>query len=144
MLPAPEILATALDISRNDQGDLSQVAHSFAELAADLDWWSRYRLGDDPTTFTDGHASIVGAGGLEDRDDVEIGVSLLAPNVQYPDHHHPPAEVYLAMTPGVWRKNGGPWIEPGIGGTVFNESNTVHAMKSDAAPLFAFWCLLMT
>jgi quercetin dioxygenase-like cupin family protein len=99
--------------------------------------------GDDPATFTDAHAFIVGPGGLEDRDDAEIGVSLLAPNVRYPDHHHPPPEVYLAMTPGAWRKNDGPWIEPGIGGTIFNEPNVVHAMKSDSAPLFAFWCLLL-
>jgi hypothetical protein len=51
--------------------------------------------------------------------------------------------VYLAMTPGAWRKNDGPWIEPGIGGTVYNEPNAIHAMKSHAAPLFAFWCLLL-
>jgi hypothetical protein len=120
-----------------------RLADAVSELASDLDWWSRMNPADDPATFVDCHAVIVGPGGLEDRDDVKIGVSLLAPNVQYPDHHHPPPEVYLAMTPGAWRKNGEPWIEPGIGGTVFNESNVVHAMKSAAAPLFAFWCLLL-
>jgi quercetin dioxygenase-like cupin family protein len=142
-LVAPEILATALDISRKDEGDLSLIARTVAELAPDLNWWSRMGSGDDPAAFTDGHAFIVGPGGLEDRDDAEIGISLLAPNVRYPDHHHPPPEVYLAMTPGAWRKNDGPWIEPGIGGTIFNEPNVVHAMKSDSAPLFAFWCLLL-
>ncbi|MEX2296237.1 MAG: dimethylsulfonioproprionate lyase family protein [Dongiaceae bacterium] len=146
-LVAPEMLATALDISRKDtrkdRGDLSQLATTVAELASDLNWWSRMGSSDDPATFTDGHAFIVGPGGLEDRDDAEIGISLLAPNVRYPDHHHPPPEVYLAMTPGAWCKNDGPWIELGIGGTVFNEPNAVHAMKSDSAPLFAFWCLLL-
>lgn len=142
-LPAPEILATALDMSRKGTGDLSLIATTVAELASDLNWWSRMGSGNDPSTFTDAHAFIVGPGGLEDRDDAEIGVSLLAPNVRYPDHHHPPPEVYLAMTPGAWRKNHGPWTEPGIGGTIFNEPNVVHAMKSDSAPLFAFWCLLL-
>ncbi|MEX2201947.1 MAG: dimethylsulfonioproprionate lyase family protein [Dongiaceae bacterium] len=142
-LVAPEILATALEILRNDKDDLSLLARSVAELAPDLNWWSRMGAGNDPATFTDAHSFIVGPGGLEDRDDAEIGVSLLAPNVRYPDHHHPPPEVYLAMTPGAWRKNHGPWVEPGIGGTIFNEPNAVHAMKSHDAPLFAFWCLLL-
>jgi quercetin dioxygenase-like cupin family protein len=142
-LAAPQILATALDISRKDEGELPLIATTVGELAPDLNWWSRMSSGDDPATFTDAHAFIVGPGGLEDRDDAEIGVSLLAPNVRYPDHHHPPPEVYLAMTPGAWRKNDGPWIEPGIGGTIFNEPNVVHAMKSDSAPLFAIWCLLL-
>ena len=26
-----------------------------------------------------------------------VGVSLMAPAVQYPDHRHPPEEVYLAL-----------------------------------------------
>ena len=141
-LAAPEILATALDFSQKDEGDLSLLATTVAELAPDLNWWSRMSAGGNPT-FTDAHSFIVGPGGLEDRDDAEIGISLLAPNVRYPDHHHPPPEVYLALTPGAWRKNQGPWIEQGIGGTVFNEPNAIHAMRSDAAPLFAFWCLLL-
>jgi quercetin dioxygenase-like cupin family protein len=63
--------------------------------------------------------------------------------VQYIDHHHPPAEVYLVLSPGAWRQADGPWHEPGIGGTVFNTPNIVHAMKSAEAPLLAIWCLLV-
>jgi len=140
-LPAPDLLAEALEIPRAEKGDLARVADAFAPLAADINWWSR--MSDDDATFTDSHAFIVGPGGLEDRDDAEIGVSLLAPNVRYPDHHHPPPEVYLSLTPGIWRKGDGSWVDPGIGGTVFNAPNDVHAMKSDDVPLFAFWCLLL-
>ena len=141
-LPAPDLLAEALEIPRAEKGDLARVADAFEPLAGDINWWSR--LSDDATaTFTDAHAMIVGPGGLEDRDDAEIGCSLLAPNVRYPDHHHPPPEVYLSLTPGIWRKGDGSWVDPGIGSTVFNAPNDVHAMKSDDVPLFAFWCLLL-
>ena len=61
--------------------------------------------------------------------------------MRYPDHHHPPPEVYLSLTPGSWWKEGRSWTEPGIGGTVYNEPNVVHAMRSHGTPLFAFWCL---
>ena len=141
-LPAPDLLAEALEIPRAEKGDLARVADAFAPLAGDINWWSRMS-DDDDAAFTDSHAFIVGPGGLEDRDDAEIGCSLLAPNVRYPDHHHPPPEVYLSLTPGTWRKGDGSWVEPGIGGTVFNAPNDVHAMKSHDAPLFAFWCLLL-
>ena len=42
---------------------------------------------------------------------------------------------------GEFRQADGPWFEPGIGGTVFNEPNVVHAMRSGSVPLFAVWCL---
>lgn len=141
-LPAPDMLAAALAIPRREKGVVAQVADAFEPLAGDINWWSRMS-GDATATFTDAHAMIVGPGGLEDRDDAQIGVSLLAPNVRYPDHHHPPPEIYLSLTPGIWRKGDGSWVDPGIGGTVFNAPNDVHAMKSETAPLFAFWCLLL-
>ncbi len=79
--------------------------------------------------------------GLEPRGDVRIGVSLMAPDLQYPDHHHPPEEIYLALRKGEWRQEEGPWHEPGLGGLVFNPSNIVHAMWSTDTPLLALWCL---
>ena len=68
-------------------------------------------------------------------------VSLLAPHREYVDHHHPPPEVYLVLSPGEWRRRADPWFEPGVGGTVYNEPDVLHNMRSGNAPLFAFWCL---
>lgn len=93
--------------------------------------------------FATGHANatIAGPDGLEERSDLRIGVSLLGPDVRYPDHRHPPEEVYLALSPGSWRQQQGPWCEPGLGGIVYNPPNIVHAMRSGGAPLLATWCL---
>jgi Dimethlysulfonioproprionate lyase len=70
-----------------------------------------------------------------------IGVSLMAPGLQYPDHQHPPAEVYYSLSPGSWRQGDRPWVTPGIGGLVYNPSNIVHSMRSSDGPLLAIWCL---
>jgi len=93
--------------------------------------------------FANGHANatLIGQGGLEERDDVWVGISLMAPNIEYPEHHHAPEEVYLVMSPGHWRQDRGEWFEPGIGGLVCNTPNILHAMRSGSAPLLATWCL---
>ena len=84
---------------------------------------------------------IIGDGGLEARQDLRMGASLLAPNTFYPNHQHPPEEVYIALTPGHWRQEAGPWREPGIGGLVYNPPNIIHAMQSDTSALLAIWML---
>ncbi|SMX48770.1 hypothetical protein MAA8898_04084 [Maliponia aquimaris] len=84
---------------------------------------------------------IVGPDGLEPRDDVWLGVSLLGPNVQYPDHRHPPEEVYLVMSPGDFRQGLNAWVHVARGETHYNPHNIVHAMRSADRPLLAFWAL---
>ena len=88
-----------------------------------------------------GNAVIIGAGGLEPRTDVRIGASLMAPRLQYPDHRHPPEEIYFVLSKGSWRQQDRPWHEPGPGGIVYNPSNIVHAMLSGGDPLLTIWCL---
>ena len=82
-----------------------------------------------------------GPEGLEIRRDVWIGVSLMAPHTRYPDHRHPPEEIYVVLSDGQWRQASDPWHEPGIGGLVYNPPNVVHAMRSTERPLLALWFL---
>ena len=94
-------------------------------------------------SFGEGHANamIVGPGGIEERRDVWVGMSLLAPDVRYPDHSHSPEEIYLVLTGGEFRQADGAWFEPGVGGTFYNEPGILHAMASGDKPLLAVWCL---
>ena len=73
--------------------------------------------------FAQGHANamLVGPRGLEQRSDVWVGISLLAPMVRYPNHKHPPNECYLLLSPGQFRQGDAPWFEPGAGGMLFNQ-----------------------
>ena len=65
----------------------------------------------------------------------------MAPETQYPDHRHPPEEIYIVLSGGQWRQADGAWHEPGIGGLVYNPPNIVHAMRATNHPLLALWFL---
>lgn len=143
-LPACTYLAEALRTVRKSGATLARIAASFEALEPHLTWTRRATVGPTASSnFIDGHANamIVGPNGLEPRDDVWVGVSLLAPHVRYPDHNHAPEEVYLVLSDGKFRQGEGDWFEPGIGGSFYNTPDIKHAMASDDVPLFAIWCL---
>ena len=143
-LPACMHLTGALDAARAASASLGRIASNFAALEPKLTWTRRPKVdGSQSANFTDAHANamIVGPNGHETRDDVWVGVSLLAPNVRYPDHDHSPEEVYLVLSKGKFQHGDSDWFEPGIGGSFYNTPNVKHAMASGAAPLFAVWCL---
>ncbi|WP_294641352.1 dimethylsulfonioproprionate lyase family protein [uncultured Aureimonas sp.] len=145
-LPVCEHLPTAIAAVRTARPPFADLAEGFRAIEPDLRWARRASGGPHSSdNWPDGHANatILGSGGLEDRRDVSVGVSLLAPNVRYPDHDHGPEEVYLVLSPGRFQHGSSGWFEPGIGGTLYNEPNIRHAMASDDASLLAFWCLWM-
>jgi hypothetical protein len=143
-LPVCRYLSEAVATARAGSPSVARVAETFAALEPSLAWAPRAAGGPFASdNWPEGHANttIVGPGGLEDRNDLAIGVSLLAPHVRYPDHNHGPEEVYLVLSPGRFQHGDSGWFEPGIGGTLYNQPNIRHAMASDEAPLLALWCL---
>lgn len=146
-LPASDHLAPALHAAMHGPDDIRRLAAAIDGLAPDLCWRasSRADAAVDPA-FAAGHANATILGppedhALEPRDDVWIGLTVMAPNVTYPDHAHPPEEVYLALSRGRWRQGKGAWREPGLGGIQYNPRAIVHAMQSTSAPFLAIWCL---
>ncbi len=144
-IAASRFLEDALEPARRSGGNLQALADRIHDLAPLLNW--RVRSAGEPTasaSYADGHANamIVGPGGVEDRSDIWIGLSLLAPDVRYPDHRHPPEEAYLVLTDGQFKHGERDWFTPGVGGTLYNEPDIVHAMRStETEPLLALWCL---
>lgn len=118
-----------------------QLGAAFMSIAPALPWARSHRASAAPLAETYAGALIVGPGGAVESDQLQIGVSLMAPGITFPDHQHPPEEVYIALSPGEWRQNADPWVEPGIGGLIYNPPNIVHAMRSGEAPFLAIWCL---
>lgn len=124
--------------------DLRRLMQKFSMLEPFLQW--RRREGDwtgASANFGDNHANaiIVGPGGLEPRTDVWLGVSLLGPEVLYPEHTHAPEETYLVIGPGDFRQGSNEWVHVSRGETYYNPHNIVHAMRSSEAPLLVFWAL---
>lgn len=141
-LPVCSHLAPALVTAATGSPETAAVAEAFSHLGPRLRWRRRPTANAGPE-FADNHANtvFVGADGLEVRHDVRIGASLVAPNTRYPDHDHPPEEMYLALSAGIWRNGDTDWTEPGIGGLFHNTPGITHAMRSGDAPLLTIWCL---
>lgn len=142
-LPACGHLAGALVASHAAAPDIVRLAGLLDALAPQLHWRRRADGGD--ARFLQGHANahIVGPLGLEVRHDLVIGATLMAPGVPYPEHRHPPREVYLVLSPGDWWRGGQDWHAPGVGGLVYHPGDAPHAMRAaPTAPLLALWCLL--
>lgn len=143
-LPVCEHLADTANPSRFSDPTLRHLMETFARLEPELEWCLRAGgWAGASANFAESHANalIVGPKGLERREDVWFGVSLVAPHVRYPDHNHPPEETYLVMSEGEFRNEDSDWVAPGVGGTFYNSPGIVHAMRTDTQPLFAFWAL---
>lgn len=115
------------------------LAAAFAALDPYLRWRQR-DLPGLPGCYAD--APVLGENGLQQHWGLIAGVSLLAPGATYPDHHHPPEEIYLALSGGEWWNTETPWHAPGPGGIVHNPPGILHAMRGTAVPLLAIWFLL--
>ena len=139
-LPVCDWLAPALAGVAPERAAL---AKGFAPLAGRLAW--RRRASADPAdaVFWNGHANavILGPQGLEARQDLWVGVTLMAPGVRYADHDHPPEEVYLSLTPGEWWNSAMDWTDPGPTGAIYNPPGIRHAMRAGAGPFLALWFL---
>ncbi len=142
-LPVCATLKTALELAGQSPAPIPHLAIALAELAPALVWRRRKGAEYECQNFFDGHANavVVGPEGIEKRDDVMIGISLMATHVRYPDHRHPPEEVYVSLAGGAWWKEGEDWYRPKSGGLVYNEPNILHAMATEEDPLLAIWCL---
>ncbi|WP_026186811.1 dimethylsulfoniopropionate lyase [Ensifer sp. BR816] len=143
-LPVCSQLDTAFAIETEHES-LHRLVERFKAIEPRLEWRRRTNYHSSASgNYLDGHANamIIGPGGLEDRRDLWFGVTLMAPNVRYPDHDHAPEEVYLVLSEGEFRQGQGAWFSPGIGGSFYNEPGIRHAMRSVDTALFAFWVLL--
>lgn len=123
--------------------DLARLFAALRGLAPLMAW--RTRPGDATASpdFAHNHANamLLGPGGVEDRRDIWVGLSLLAPHTRYPDHRHSPEETYLVLSPGQFRNAARDWFAPGVGGSFYNPPDILHAMRAGEEPLLALWAL---
>ena len=136
-LPVRRHLPAACAATRPDLAD------AFLALEPAIPWRTR-TLSNAGPGFADGHASarVLDPAGLEQRGGLIAGFSLVAPGVTYPEHDHPPEELYLVLSGGEWWQAGGDWHAPGPCGFVHNPPGIRHAMRAGTVPLLAAWFLL--
>lgn len=136
-VPVCDWVERALDAVAVERAELGA---ALAAVEGQLRWTPRP---GSEGAFRDGHANamILGPGGLETRDDIWVGVTVMAPGVRYMDHDHAPEEVYLSLSPGEWWNAGMDWTDPGPTGCIHNPPGIRHAMQSGAGPFLALWYL---
>ena len=117
-------LEAALTFAGAVSPQLARLAAAFRGIEPSLRWQCRNTSGpfaSDNWARGHGNTDLIGATGLEHRGDVILGASLMAPDVRYPDHRHPPEEAYLLLTPGRFMHEHRGWSDPGPGGSLYNE-----------------------
>ena len=139
-LPVCEHLPIAFENAKSGPNHTVQLGAALAAIEPQLEWIQK-PAGDEHFQANHANTVVVGVDGIERRNDVRIGVSLVAPDTVYPDHNHPPEEIYAVLSDGAWRQNEGPWRKPGLGGTIHNVPNILHGMRSYDTPLLAVWSL---
>jgi len=142
-LPVCRMIQPAIATAEAGERPVARLASALQALDSHLTWSVRNTAAQIGEPYLSGHANatIVGQWALESRSDVWVGVSLMAPNITYPYHDHPPEEVYVSLSPGDWQQNADPWVTPGIGGIIYNPPGIRHAMRAADAPFLAAWCL---
>lgn len=140
-------LDEAVANARRAGGSAASASAALDAIRPRIGWYARQGAESTCANFAGRHAlaSLIGPadrpGCLEVRDDLRIGISLVAPATPYPDHKHPLEELYLALTDGDWRHERGGWFTPGPGGVVYHAGNVLHGMRARGTPQLAIWCL---
>lgn len=146
LLPVCQNLGAACAAAQSAHSAVAELARALDGLIGRLAWKTRASGGPFASdNWWAGHANavVIGRGGVEDRDDVAIGLSLLAPHVRYPDHTHPPEELYMVLTEGRFQHGEDPWVDLGPGAAFHNPPAIKHAMASGEAPLLAIWTMII-
>ena len=141
--PSPQRLAVCEHLGPACAEMRPDLAAAFEALEPELAWKTRAISNASPG-FAEGHASarVLGPDGLEQRGGLVAGFSLVAPGITYPEHDHPPEEIYLELSGGEWWQAGGVWHAPGPCGIVHHPPGIRHAMRGTSVPLLAIWFLL--
>ncbi len=133
-------------------GAISTVAASggrYADLAANLTAfsddlvWRRGKGGPFASiNFDRAHAlaTIIGPGGLEERNDIRMGLIFMEPYNRFPDHLQEQSRAFLFLSPAEICLGDSPWSAAKLGTVVANETGQRFAMRCTGEPLLALWC----
>ena len=90
------------------------------------------------------NANIIGPGALFPREDIFLGLTLIAPNTLCPSHHHPDAELCHPLM------GGATWIIGGVArklaprDVIVSPPQAVHAIHTDHQPVLALFVRLLS
>jgi quercetin dioxygenase-like cupin family protein len=88
-----------------------------------------------------GYVEWVGPGRAIHSATIRVGILMLGPATEYPEHHHPTEEVYHVISGhALWSKSSEPWHQHPPGAAIHHAPHVPHATKTLAEPLLALYC----
>ena len=104
----------------------------------EIPWIPSHRMTDGGT-----EAALAPLNEVRDFGDVIVGLLALAPGAAYPEHSHPPQEIYLPITGGGrWRFGGAQtYRQLERGELVYNHPNDRHGIVAEEHPVLAMYVL---
>jgi quercetin dioxygenase-like cupin family protein len=88
-----------------------------------------------------GYVEWVGPGRTIHSTAIRVGILMLGPATEYPEHHHPAEEVYHIISGhALWSKAAEPWHQKPPGTAIHHLPHVPHATKTLAEPLLALYC----
>ncbi len=111
---------------------------SLLDLSDSLPWIPSPRVDDGGT-----NVGLVLLDHCVELDGLQAGLTVVGPHSDYPEHDHPPAEVYLVLGgEAEWRFGGSTQrVTVGAGGVVHNNPHDRHIMVTNDQPTVAIWFL---
>ena len=116
----------------------SPYTFNFHEIAHKLKW--------RPSPRADFDAEVMSLSTLNEMIDLNglvAGLLFMTPNQIYPEHKHPPQEVYFVLSgTASWLYGGKKEYQQQIpGDVIYNHSGVLHGMKTESEPLLALYFL---
>jgi len=118
------------------------LSNALSHLASSLVWTHSQSGPFASKNFENSHAHavIVGPGGLEERSDVRIGVTVLAPYTRFPDHTQYQGRAFLALSTMEFVTGSENWVKLSLGGVAYSGAGEVTAVRCTTKPLLMLWC----
>ena len=111
---------------------------NFHEIAHQLKW--------RPSPRTDPNAEVKALSSLNqmlDLGDLVAGLMFMSPNLIYPEHKHPPQEIYFILSgTALWLHGGNEdYQQQKPGDIIYNHPHDMHGMKTENEALLALYFL---
>ncbi len=108
------------------------------EISPQLPWIASPRVDDDGA-----HVGLVLLDQVVELDNVVTGLTVLDAHSTYPEHNHPPSEVYLILGgEAQWRYGGSDeFVTHATGDIVHNHPDDWHEIRTTTQPTVAIWTL---
>ncbi len=136
-------------IAAAQTGPLNTIANAIDRLARTCTWTQNPNYIAHPPSpmFLDnyGYVEWVGPetnpGRVLNSTTIRVGVLMLGPATEYPEHHHPAEEVYHVLSGhALWSKDGAPWHRHSPGTAIHHPPHMQHATKTTDETLLALYC----